>query len=135
MKRFAIPNDVQLVDALTGKPVFKPVTFREFAIQMWLNDKRMGTPQTLLARLGAVILPKFTKANAGDVIELEDADFDSLLPVVSEPGETAYGPLLALQLLPFADAFKAAETIDEKEGTNGVQPHRPRGAAAHANRT
>jgi hypothetical protein len=131
MRRFIVPKDIQLIDPINDKPVFQPVKFRDFALQLWLNDKRIGASQVALARLGATILPKFVKAKPGDMIELEDADYEVLLPIVREPGDVAYGPLLGHQLLPFANAFIEAETIKEKEGSNGVQPRGARSAPAH----
>ena len=123
MKLIKVPADITLVDPITGARMrdpngeAPPVSFREHAIRQWLNDARMAETRVDAARLASVILPAFLAAKPGGVVRLEDADHAKLVPVV----ETArpYGPLAAIQLLPFADAVVNATN----EATNGISAH------------
>jgi len=107
MKRFTVPADIQLHEPTTGERIDKPIPFRAYALKAWLNDKRMGSSPVALARL-ARFLPRFIEAKAGDVIELEDADHELLASIAREP-EATFGPIYAVQLLPFASALLGAE--------------------------
>lgn len=107
MKRFTVPADIQLIEPVDGSRVDKPVPFRAFALKAWLNDERMGTSPVASVRLGR-FLTRFIEAKAGDVIELEDADWELVAGIAREP-KPAFTPLFAIQLLPFSAAFLAAE--------------------------
>jgi hypothetical protein len=126
MKVINVPADIVLKDPDT-KERFRdarsgielpPISFRAFAIKVWLNDNRLAETRSELARYATVIEPAFASAKPGGVIRLEDADYAKLLPVVDRPAAlaTSYGPAFAAQLLPFTDAVVNAS----EEATNGI---------------
>lgn len=107
MKRFTVPADIQLQDPVDGTRIDKPVPFRTYALKAWLNDERMGVSPVASARL-ARFLGRFLEAKAGDVIELEDADHELVAGIARDP-KPVFGPIYAIQLLPFSHAIIGAE--------------------------
>jgi hypothetical protein len=125
MRYVQIPQPIQLRDRFRGT-TGDTVTFRDFALSLWLNDTRWEKPKTNLARLMKVY-PQFGR-EPGNWIELEDQDWAILKNIIDVPaahpsGEPVlYAPLIHLQLLDFEKAVLEAPVEDPRqhaESTNG----------------
>lgn len=106
MKSFSIPEDIQIVDPLSGKEGDK-VSFVSWFFQTVLNDQRMGLTPAKLARV-VKLSDQAKDWKPGSKPELEDADFETVKKIVEEPQNTMGGVLFSSQLLPFSTAVLSA---------------------------
>jgi hypothetical protein len=116
MKKIKIPSPIAPVDMATmqnieespGRPLVRD--FAAYAIQFWLSDPAAATNLDEQDRLINKILPSLRAAcglGQTEMWELEDADYNKLLPIVKNTkGFT--NPLIAAQFLPFHRAFELA---------------------------
>lgn len=123
MRYVQIPQPIQLRDRFTGK-TGDTVSFRDFAMYLWLNDTRWEKPKTNLARLMKVY-PQFDKS-PGEWIEFEDQDWAILKGIIDSPGNhpngepVLYAPLVHLQLIEFEKVVLEASSDDPRvASTNG----------------
>jgi hypothetical protein len=107
MHAFEVPKNIQITNPVDGKPL-ENVTFNRWFIETVLNDKRVGFTPAKLARV-MTMMGKVSAATVGSKVEFEDADYDACKAIVSEPEIAIGGPAICAQLLPFAEAFLAAE--------------------------
>lgn len=109
MHRFPVPNNIQLINPIDGKPA-DWVGWRRWFIECVLNDRRMGSKPVELARV-VRLLGKVTEETAGPGRDLgfEDDDYGTLKPIVETPELAMGGPVMMAQLLPFSEAFLKAE--------------------------
>jgi len=133
MRKILVPQDIQLVDPLTGAPMrdgtgveSKPVAFREIAVRGWVNSSAWPTGHLEMLRLQSVILPKLVEAHGGTVLLLEDADWERLAVAARAPLGN-FGPLAAAQLIPFVEAVLHAPA----EAPNGISVHHADRELAH----
>ena len=120
MKYILVPAPVHILNPQTRAPeILPPVTFREYADRVWLNDQRWYSPMSRLRRLAGV-LEAFgntdaTNPEAEKVIELEDQDHATLLEIVQSPDVRNLYALaqVQMQFLPFDDAVIGAQSAAE----------------------
>lgn len=117
MRYVLVPPPVAIVDRNNGnRPTGEIVNLSDLAFRVWLNDARAAETPVKIARWCRVV-HAFDRAKEGDVLELEDADYATLIAIVREP-HAALPALIAVQCLAFYDAIEKASTTH------------PRGAAA-----
>lgn len=110
MKKITIPSNVTIVDQ-TGKPALdqnsQPVSisFKDFVTNTLLVDPKFG--KTMLDVFSAVEI-KEKLQTAQETVELENADYERLLAVMTEP-TNAYNPVIVIQVVSFLRAIQEAK--------------------------
>jgi hypothetical protein len=116
MKYIERPGDITLTDPATGHravapngDVSPPRRFESHVVECWLSDPRMGTS---LDEVDVVqkLYTSVRALKAGDVWDVEDADYKKLEPIVRAPQNCYPSPLLNMQVTPFQRAFLNAKS-------------------------
>lgn len=105
MRYIKVPEPVALKNADR-----ESIKFTEWMESIVLVDAKLGkTAKSLMAT--ADILKKLEKTNG--VLELTDAEWELLKPIVEEPS-VGYNPVVGVQLVGFIRAFLHATDAEEK---------------------
>jgi hypothetical protein len=128
MYLFTIPDDVDLVDTATEKPIQgQKLKFVETARTNWLTDRRFTANNEALEQAQA-IREALRGKGPGDVIELHNNDYALLAEVVKKPEHGAgqqvtsgYGPQGHL-VLPFIQAVLEATKKEKAKAVKKVEP-------------
>lgn len=102
MRYVTIPSDITLKNPRTKELSKDTKSFVSYAYEVWFNDPKANTGPLKL-RAWMKMVDAFDATKPGDVVELQETDYEALKAVVEAPG-TVYPPLFAIQL----DAFSAA---------------------------
>lgn len=114
MKYFRVPNPIHARDPRTGEPMLEmqgepprptPIvkSLRDVAFELWLNDGRAVEGGRKAIKRWDKVCDAFDGAEPGEVIALEDQDWEMLRKIIEAP-KVMYGALLMRQMLPFIDA-------------------------------
>lgn len=95
MHYLTIPQDIVVRDRVNGTT--EKLSFLRYAEIIWLNDARWEMPKTNLLRLVKVIA-EFEK-KPGELVMLEDADWEIVKSIIDKPTMGQNGPNLLVPLV------------------------------------
>lgn len=123
MRYVTIPDPIQLKHPRTKEDLpGDPKTFLDYAHDLWFNDPRVSESGPMKLRRWMKMVDKFEKFNKpGDVVVLDDTDWDRLKSIINEP-KLVLPPLTMAQLLPFAIAVLDAPDEDPRPKTEEAEP-------------
>jgi hypothetical protein len=112
MKYITVPYALTInptPEVLDANPSAKPesMTFDKYARLCWLDDQRAIEGGYVKQVRWAVVVQKLQHAKGGDLVELEDEDYESLKAIVEMPTRWM-PPMVMVQLLPFSQAVMDA---------------------------
>ena len=130
MKYFVVPEPVTLLNTITKKPMVhgkdhpeegQPVqiTAHRFLLDNVLSSKDIGKGVEGIRRVRKLDMA-FEDVKPGDLVGVEDADYTTVMKIMSE---MEFGsPLHAAQLLPFFEAWETTAKQDEKWKRDQLAP-------------
>lgn len=119
MKYVVVPGDVEIIDRKSFKPVIAdgaPFVFRhgDFIVDNICSNPLFGKMGVRGIRLQMKLIEKFEKCSPGDVVAIEDADYDKVMPAFeSIQWHEAFVRYLP-QVIAHVEAWEKAKQQDDK---------------------
>jgi hypothetical protein len=107
MKKFTIPQDVQLRDPITDAPVGKTISFKEFMILTVLSDPEHFGKDAAAVDAYIELKRLFKGAQVGETCAVENEYHERLVRALTSPSRP-WLPDVVAQARPFADAVTGA---------------------------
>jgi hypothetical protein len=105
--------------AADAKP--EAMSFRKFAMSIWLDDDRAIDGGFVKQVRWAKVLDAFAAAVPGEYLHLEDEDYTTLLTIVKTP-QRRLPPSISVQLLSFSQVvLDALDKLPAAVATNGAE--------------
>ncbi len=102
MRYFQVPANIEVrAPKADLARAGETITFFKYALGCWLDDTRAIAGGFSKQVRWAAVIEKFSHAEVGDWIELEDEDYATLRTIVEQP-TTGWPPSVMVQLIPFS---------------------------------